>query len=141
MKKERKGSAILEGALVMSTAMFMIIFVMEMGRFLMIQQWTSERARTVARMAAVNNWDQTAVGNVVCYNSTTAPQGGGPGYMGLVPSEVTYARLGSAGAADDRVQVKIQNVPVLTWLPLISGTYKLPPVVVTVPTQSLGATN
>jgi len=71
----------LETALVLLTLLGMIIFIMDMGRILLMQQFLSERVRATARRAVVNNWDAIATKNYLVYNSTTAPTGGGPGYM------------------------------------------------------------
>ena len=142
-RRRQAGSALLEGAFVVMTIVSMIIFIMDFGRMLLMQQFITERARTTARAAAVNNWDSDAVANFLCYNSITAPSDNTstPGYMGLLPSEVTYQSLGSSGAADYRLQVVVSGVPMLTWIPFISGRYTAPPITVTFPAQSLGATN
>lgn len=140
-RQKQKGSSLLEGTLVVFTLVMMIIFVVDMGRILLLQQFITERARATVRSAVVNNWTSDATKNYLVYNSTTAPQSGGSGYLGLQTSQVSYQTLGTSGAADYRLQVKVSGVPVLTWIPYISGTYTLAPIVVTMPAQSLGATN
>jgi hypothetical protein len=140
-KKKQKGQAILETALVTLTLVGMIIFVMDTGRILLLQQFIAERARETVRGAVVNNWDATATKNYLVYNSTTAPNNSPPGYLGLQTSQVSYQTLGTAGSPDYRLQVKVTGVPVLTWIPYISGQYTLAPIVATMPAQSLGATN
>jgi Flp pilus assembly protein TadG len=140
-KKSQKGSSMLETALVLLTLLAMIIFIMDMGRILLVQQFLSERVRATARRAVVNNWDATATKNYLVYNTTTAPAGGGPGYLGLLTSQVSYQTLGTSGNPDYRVQVKVSGVPALTWIPYIPGSYTLAPTTATMPAQSLGATN
>ena len=44
-----------ETVLVLLTVMGMTIFIMDMGRILLVQQYTSERARVTVRKAVVNN--------------------------------------------------------------------------------------
>src|SRR5579862_1263453 len=99
-KRRQKGAAIVETALVTLTLVGMIVFVMDMGRLLLTEQFITERARTTARNAAVNNWDSTAVANYVVYNSTTAPANKNgvaqAGDLGLLASQVTYSTLGTA---------------------------------------------
>ena len=114
---------------------------MDMGRIFLIQQFLTERARTTVRNAVVNNWDATATKNYFAYNSTEAPQGGGSGYLGLLPSQVSYQSLGTPGASNYRLQVTVASVPAFIFIPYISGRYTLAPVTVTLPAQSLGATN
>ena len=140
-KSGEKGSSLVETTLVLLTVVGMIIFIMDIGRILLIQQFISERARNTVRSAVVNNWDATAAKNYLVYNSTSAPQGGGAGYMGLQASQVSYQTLGTLGQPDYRLQVKVTGVPVLTWIPYISGSYTLAPIIATAPAQSLGATN
>jgi|SRR5579872_1810545 len=141
----QKGAGIVESALVTLTLVGMIVFIMDMGRLLLTQQFITERARTTVRSAAVNDWDAPTVANYVCYNSTTAPPKVAgvypPGYLGLLPSQVAYTTLGTSGTPDYRLQVKVSGVPMFTWVPWIAGQYTAPPVVVTTPAQSMGATN
>ena len=89
----------------------------------------------------VNNWNVAAAQNYLVYNSTTAPNGGGAGFLGLQTSNVTYQSVGTAGTSNYLLQVKVSGIPATTWIPFISGTYTLPPITATMPAQSLGATN
>ena len=130
-----------ETALVLATMVGMLIFILDMGRILLLQQWVGERARVTARVASVSNWSSTNIANYLVYNSTTAPDGGGAGYMGLKTSQVSSSFLGTAGAPDYRLQVKVSGVPVLTFIPYMANTYTLAPIIATMPAESLGATN
>jgi hypothetical protein len=144
-RKTQTGAAIVESALVLLTLFGMLVFILDMGRMLLTQQFIAERARSTARQAVVNNWTASQVQNYLVYNSATAPSQSGSGvvsgYMGLLPSQVTYTALGTAGTADYRLQVIVSGVPVFNWIPVIAGQYTAPLVVVTVPAQSLGSTN
>ena len=131
----------LETGLVVITLLSMIIFIMDMGRILLLQQYITERTRATVRSAVVNNWNATSAKNYLVYNTTTAPTGGGAGFMGLQTSQVTYQTLGTLGQPDYRLQVKVSGVPALVLTPYIAGTYTLAPIVATMPAQSLGATN
>lgn len=142
-RHHRKGAAMLETALVLTTVVGMIIFIMDIGRMLLLQQFITERARVTVRAAVVNNWTASQTANFLCYNTTAAPTGGTstPGYFGLLPSQVSYQTLGTTTAADYRLQISVSGVPMLTWIPFISGSYNAPPITVTMPAQSLGATS
>jgi hypothetical protein len=140
-RNRRKGSALVEGALVITALLGMIGFIVDLGRTLMFEQFYLERAREGARWAAVNSWDTPAVRNHVCYNSATAPNGNPPGLLFLTPSQVTVSRLGTAGGPDDRIQIKISGIPLFDWVPGLRGAYTTAPVVATAPVQSLGITN
>jgi len=116
------------------------LVILDMGRMLLWQQFFMERAREGVRNAIVNNWDQTTLRNFVCYNSTTAPDGNPPGFLGLLPSQVTLTKLADSGANDARYQVGIQGVSLFMWIPYIAGSYTMPPVIATMPVGSAGAT-
>ena len=142
--KRQRGSALVETALIFTTAISMILFIVDMGRILLWQQFIGERARVGARNAVVNNWDSTAVKNYVVYGSTTAPdsQNGTPGgFLGLLPSQVTLTKVADTGIGDGRYKVQVSGVPIVTWIPYMSGQYTLPAVTATMAVQSQGATN
>jgi len=138
-KKTQRGTALLEGALVLGTLLTLIIFVEEMGRMLVYQQMFTERAREGARSAAVTSFDTTTVQNYVLYNSATAPPGNPAGFFGLTASNVTVTRLGTAGTWNDRIQVTVSKYPMFNFVPLFQRTYIVPPVTVTIPAGSLGS--
>jgi Flp pilus assembly protein TadG len=141
--RRQRGAVLVESALVLITLLCMMIFIMDMGRLLMMQQFCVERARAAVRSAVVNNWDSAKTANFACYNSIAAPGGNTstPGLLGLLPSQVTFQSLGTAGASDHRFQVTIQGVPMYTWIPYMAGKYTAAPAIATLPAQSLGATN
>jgi Flp pilus assembly protein TadG len=141
LRKKQRGAAMLETALVLITVLSMILFIMDMGRVLLIEQFITERARDGVRKAVVNNWDQTAGQNYVVYGSTTAPSGGGSGFLGLTTSAVTFSTVADSGIGDARYQVRVSGVTFPIFIPYIGGTYTAPTVTVTAPVQSLGATN
>jgi Flp pilus assembly protein TadG len=157
-RKQQRGAALVETALVFIVVLSMILFIVDMGRILLVQQFIVERARVGVRNAVVNNWDATAVANYVVYGSTTAPgsgsnngnndaqlpiegQGSPAGFLGLTPSEVTLTKVADSGVGDARYQVTVQGVALFTWIPYISGKYNAPTITATAPVQSLGATN
>jgi len=147
-KKNQRGAAMLETALVLMTLLGMILFIMDIGRVLLTQQYASDRARVAVRNAVVNSWNATTVQNYVVYGTTSAPANNGnnqsqpvPGLMGLTTSHVTFTTFADSGIGDARYQVKISGIPLFTWIPYISGTYTAPPVIATAPVQSQGATN
>ncbi len=97
--------------------------------------------KSAVRSAVVNNWNSTSVKNYVVYGSTTAPDGGGAGLMGLTTSEVAFNSIADSGIGDARYQVTISGGPLFTWIPYMAGRYTAPTVIATAPVQSQGATN
>jgi hypothetical protein len=140
-KKSQRGAALVETALVFTSALGMIVFIVDMGRILLTQQFISERARVGVRNAVVNNWNATSVQNYVVYGTTSAPDGGGAGYFGLTTSEVNFSSIPDSGIGDARYQVTVSGVPLFTWIPYMAGRYTAPTVIATAPVQSQGATN
>ena len=140
-RKRQRGQAFVETALIFTVAIGMILFILDMGRILLMEQLVAERARQGVRNAVVNNWDDTAVANYVAYGSTTAPTGGGAGLMGLMPSEVKITRYADSGIGDARYKLTVTGISMFTWIPYIAGKYTAPAVTATMPVQSQGATN
>jgi hypothetical protein len=149
-RRRQRGTALVETALVLTTLLGMILFIVDMGRILLIQQFIGERARLGVRNAVVHNWDPSQVANYVVYGSPGSAQDGGgnvqsntqqPGFLGLLPSQVTFTSFPDSGIGDARYQVTVQGVPLFTWIPFIAGQYNSPTVTATMPVQSLGATN
>ncbi|GEM_PF-5952685 len=143
LKKDLRGQALVEGSLVILATMCMVLFVLDMGRILLLGQYVTERARVTARQAVVNNWDEDTVKNVLVYNNTQAPGNdtSKPGFLGLTRSMVSYTVLGTQRNGDLRVQVKVSNIQAVMFIPYIAGKYRFPTLTVEVPAQSLGATN
>lgn len=138
-----RGQALVESALVFLATIAMLLFIIDMGRLLLISQYVTERARATARMATVNDWSAQDARNFLVYNKTQVSEDSAatPGFLGLQPSMVSYALLGSLHDGDLRVQVKVDRVRVPLFVPFLSGEWTLPPIVVEMPAQSLGAIN
>src|SRR5712692_10489456 len=96
----RRGSALMETAIVFTVFALMLIGAFDFGQFLFIHQALTERARGAARWGVVNNpANVTAVQNMVLYNQPGAPPPGTPGYFGLTTDMVQVSNPG--GGTDD----------------------------------------
>ena len=122
----------------MLTAFSMGLFVLDMGRFLLINEYIAERARQTVRQAAVHNWSTNQVKNYLVYNVASAEASETPGRLGLLPSQVTYASLGTTGSPNHRLQVRVAGVRAFLFIPYLSGSFTLPTVVATAPAESMG---
>jgi len=58
----------------------------------------------------VNNWNVAAAQNYLVYNSTTAPNGGGAGFLGLQTSNVTVKETAAGGY---RIDIASQPTPTI----------------------------
>lgn len=142
-RRSQRGSVMIEGAFVFLITVSLILFTIDLGRFLLTQQYIAERARTAARLAVVNNWNTAAIQNYLCYGSITAPAGSPTpsGLMGLTASNITAVWSGTAAAGDLRLKVSVAGVRVLTFIPMMSNSLTTIPIVATAASQSRGATN
>ncbi len=114
----RRRQTFVESAFIIIVLLATVLFVIDIGRGLATQQWTSKRARLATRNASSYGCDQTAVANFVAYPTTTGS--GADGYFGVNPSQVTLTTLGTAGAPNQRLQVTIQGIQVFAMTPLAS---------------------
>ena len=132
-RKRQRGSALVETALTFTTFAFMLIGIADFGQFLFIHQALVERARGAARWGALSNpADLTSIQNMVLYNQSTAPVGGGAGYLGLTSSNVQVSNPGS-GTNDNRVVIFVTNYSYTVLSPYIGGTYTGPNITITYP--------
>jgi len=149
-KKKQRGQALLEGALVGFAFTVAILFVLEIGRYMLFIGYFTERARAGARYAAVTNYNADAIKNYIAYNSATSPtstqsvNGEGStivpsGLFGLKPEMIAVTRY-DEGKETDRVTVSINNYPLSFFLPLLPAQWTLRPFKVTIPAESMGAT-
>ncbi len=165
-KKKQKGQALIEGALVGFAFTLAIIFVLEIGRYMLFIGYFTERARAGARYAAVVNYNADTIRNYIAYNSATMPtsvtntetsnsgtgsnssgsgsSGSGTtiiptGLFGLKPEMISVARY-DEGKETDRLTVSISNYPLSLFVPLLPAQWTLRPFKVTIPAESMGAT-
>lgn len=142
-KKKQKGQAMLEGALVSFAFTLAILFVLEIGRYMLFIGYFTERARAGARYAAVVNYNADTIKNYIAFNSPTAPsnsgQGTATGLFGLKPDMIAVNRY-DADTDTDRLTISISNYPLSLFVPLLPAQWTLRPFKVTIPAESLGAT-
>lgn len=127
-KSNRRGQTILESSLVFLAVLSMLLFIIDMGRLLFLQQYFTERARAGARWAAVNANNGVTAAQVqayVCFNDSAAT--GSSGLFGLNTSNVSYTPVPSTGTPQ-YVQVQISGFQTLRLIPFIAGTYTNAPV-------------
>jgi Flp pilus assembly protein TadG len=136
----RRGSGIVETALVLSSFLFMLIAILDFGQFLFIHQTLVERARTAVRYAAVNRTATTSqIQNLVLFNQTTAPSGRTTGDFGVTTAMVTVSdvTLDAAGKTSQSParRVTIRNYPFTMFTPIIGGGYTGRAIVASLPRE------
>ncbi|MBI4893297.1 MAG: pilus assembly protein [Acidobacteria bacterium] len=142
-RTKQKGQTLVESALVLLATLMMLLFIFDIGRAMFLGEYVTERARQTARMATVNNWSKKDVQNYLVYGKTFVSEDrwSTPGFMGLRPTQVDYAVLGTQRSGDLRVQVSVSNVQSLMFTPKFKGPYRFPTITVELPAQSMGAIN
>ena len=134
-----RGSAFVEGALVLTIVIFILIGIVDVGQVLVMHQGLVERVRAGARYAVVNTYNVNNIKNVVRFNSPSPGDGAKP-LFGLQASQISVTLL-NANTPEARVEVRITNYPFRFFTPLIKGVYSARPIFVSIPVEGLGATS
>ena len=125
----------LEGALTLTAALFMIIGVFDFGQFLHLHQTLTERVRGAASKGAIANYDASSIQNLIAYGTATPASPGSAGYFGLQPSNISVVFSG-AGTNATRLNVTISGLHYLVLSPLIHRTFLNMPIKITVPMET-----
>jgi len=137
--KSRRGNAFVEGALVLTVVIFVLIGIVDVGQVLVLHQGLVERVRAGARWGVVNSFNVTKIKNVVVY-ADPDPGGTPKPLLRLAPSMVT-ATLAGAGTPEARITVTITNYPFRFFTPWIAKAYTARPIRVSMPAEGLGASS
>lgn len=108
-RSSRRGSAMLESSLVLLVFLTLLIAAFDMGQFLFLHHALAERLRSSLRYAIVNDYDATAIQNMVLYGQTSAPPGATP-YFNLTAAMVSVSRQ-DPDTNEDRIVITISNYP------------------------------
>jgi hypothetical protein len=141
-RRGQRGQAMVEGALVAILFISSLLMILELGRYMLLLQFFTERARAGARYAAVTVYDPAVIKNWIAYNSPTAPSGGqsATGLLGLTPAMISVNRY-NQGSDTDRIEVGISNYPISLYIPMLPSRWTLKPFQVSFTAESMGATN
>jgi hypothetical protein len=135
--RRRRGSTLVESAIVMLLFLVILIGVLDAAQVLFFHQFLTDRVRSGARYAVVHAYSASAIRNVVVYN-TASPEPGMAGLFGLTPDMVHVNRYG-AGTADDRVEAEIDGYGMRFLSPWLAGTFTPGPFRAVAPVESAGA--
>jgi len=138
IKKKRvvAGSTAVEGALVLTVFLTTFIGIIDIGTLLFRLQGLTERARSGARWGIVNVYSETNIRNVVLYGNSA---GGTTPMFSLTSAMVSVSQV-DIGDGITKIQVRITGYPVRFYTPFISGNRTMPPVEVSLTSESLGVT-
>jgi Flp pilus assembly protein TadG len=128
LKKAQRGAAAVEFALVAVVFFMLLIGIVEMGRVLFTWNAAAEATRYGARVAVVCPKDDPAI---LSRMQKIMPA------LTAANVAVTYLPTGCTVASCQQVSVKIQNVPVTTFIPVSAATLMVPPFTTTLPRESM----
>jgi hypothetical protein len=134
--RHRRGSALVEGALVLTIVIFTLIGILDVGQVLITHQALVERVRAGARWAVVHTYDANRIRNVVLYNN---PDGGSASMLGLT-AEMVQVSLRNNGTPEAHIEIRIVNYPFRFLTPLIKGLYRTNRIRISMPAEGMGAT-
>ena len=132
-RNNQSGQAVVESAFVLLTFLVVFIGIVDIGQFLYFHQSLSERARAVARYAAVHGADttidSTKIANVALYNDPAGAANGAtpllpfvntPGGASVAGQATITAVLNNAQTDDACVMVTISDYPYNFLSPFLS---------------------
>lgn len=129
-KRTQRGVAAIEFALVAALFFTLLIGVMEMGRVFFYWNTATEATRLGARIA------------VVCDVADSAIKAKMTSLFPTVPSDkitILYTPTGCGPETCDEITVRIEPVPIATYIPLVPLSLSLPAFATTLPRESLAS--
>ncbi len=128
----RRGSTLVELALVASLFFVLLIGAADFGQFLFIQQAIVQRTQAAARWgAATDPTNSAAIRNMVLYAQSTPPPSGKASF-GLAESMVTVSTA-DGGTDNYRLVVQVSGYSVQLLSPYLAGLHQGAPIIVSVP--------
>jgi len=134
-----RGSVIIEGALILTILLTMLIGIVDFGQFLFIHQTLTERAREAVRYGIVNDpTNSTLIQNVVLYGQASggsvpnSPASTDKGIFNVTRSQVVATATGVT-TDDYRLNVGIQGYSYTIYSPVIAGSYNGPNILASLP--------
>ncbi len=131
-RRREKGSALVEGALVLMVFLMVLFGLMDMGQFLFQRASVVERVRYAVREGVIT-YDPTTIRDLVLYGTDDPAEGAQPSFN-LTAAMVDVQRLGTNTSAD-RVQVTVSNYPIDFYTPFLAGRITGPPILITAPME------
>ena len=127
--QKQRGSAMLEGTLVLLTFICLLLGTVDFGQMLYFHQALTDRARAAARYGAVNPTDSDGIKNIAIYNQPTTSGSPTAIINGLTTSMINVTNTGN-NTSSARVVVTISNYPINFFSPYIAQAFNARPVMV-----------
>jgi Flp pilus assembly protein TadG len=114
------GQSLVETALILAAFMGLLIGMTGVGQLIFVRQTLADRASQAARWGALNNYNPTAIRDVVRFGTATPEQGQTP-FFGLAAAAVEVSNPGCPGV-ECRVSVAIPEQGIRSIEPMEDGT-------------------
>ncbi len=119
-RKGRRGSALVEGALVMSAFLALTVSIVDVAQFFHQQHALVEQARAAVRTGSMKNLSREEIASMVVFGQARPPAGKVEGFQGLRLENVNVEIL-DPGTALQRVVVHIHGLKRRWITPLLPG--------------------
>lgn len=127
-RDRRRGSTILESALVLGAFLFMLIGTLDIGRLMFMHQTLTERARNTVRWGAAHTYSETNIRNKFLYNTAT-PAADAHSLFGLDTSNIAVSRALGTSGNPDRLTIRITGWSYRFLTPYIARNVVAPDIV------------
>jgi hypothetical protein len=94
--RNRAGQSLVETALILAAFMGLLLGITGVGQLIFVRQTLADRASQAARWGAVNNYDPTAIRDIIRFGTATPQQGQAP-FFGLAAAAVEVSNPGCPG--------------------------------------------
>jgi hypothetical protein len=118
--RRQGGQSLVETALILAAFMGLLLGMTGVGELIFVRQTLADRASQAARWGAVNNYNPTAIRDMVRFG-TAAPEPGQPPFFGLAAAAIEVSNPGCPGVGC-RVSVAIPEHGIRSVEPMEDST-------------------
>lgn len=96
MRRRQSGQSLIETALILAAFMGLLLGMTGVGELIFVRQTLADRASQAARWGALNNYDPTAIRDMVRFGTATPGQGQAP-FFGIAAAAIEVSNPGCPG--------------------------------------------
>jgi Flp pilus assembly protein TadG len=122
--RRQAGQSLVETALILAAFMGLLLGMTGVGELIFVRQTLADRASQAARWGALNNYNPTAIRDLVQFGTATPEQGQTP-FFGLAAAAIEVSNPGCPGV-ECRVSVAIPEHGIRSVEPMEDSTPAAP---------------
>ncbi len=96
-RRAQAGQSLVETALILAAFMGLLLGMVGVGELIFVRQTLADRARQAARWGAVNNYDPSAIRDIIRFGTATPERSQMP-FFGLAAAAIEVSNPGCPGA-------------------------------------------